>query len=278
MRSENCRRFGLRYPTPVKPLEHVGLRYPRCPPKARSKQLVPSSRTLKKLHAAIVAGPTKLTSIGNFGLRYPLAPRGTALVPRTFVPPAGSVHGYPRPRPAAIRIGHWYPELGHDPPEFQTLRTYRSRPPASASAHDANSDFGTPGPSAEVTGVAARYAVTGASSLLHESLSANLIGQPAVFPRLSQLVLGSAAVNPKVGPRQKFIQRGRSDFGTPSSDVRQVAHKPFRTLEPQFSDVSTPEYWLSSGLKYPLLIIKSNILLIAGGPKVRTCFSTLWTT
>jgi hypothetical protein len=62
-----------------------------------------------------------------------------------------------------------------------------------------------PGQSAELTGVAARYAVTGASSLLHESLSANLIGQPAVFPRLSQLVLGSAAVNPKVGPRQKFI-------------------------------------------------------------------------
>lgn len=26
----------------------------------------------------------------------------------------------------------------------------------------------------------------------------------------------------------------------PSSDVRRVAHKPFRTLEPQFSDVSTP--------------------------------------
>jgi hypothetical protein len=44
-----------------------------------------------------------------------------------------------------------------------------------------------PGPSAEVTGVAARYAVTGASSLLHESLSANLIGQPAVSQGLANL-------------------------------------------------------------------------------------------
>jgi hypothetical protein len=136
---------------------------PPLPPKAGSKRLVPSSRTLKKLHAAIVSGPTKLTSIGNFGLRYSLGPAGDRPGASDFgtpgrfgpwvPPPAPCSHTHrtlvPLARQSRLRrLGHRrspsiIPADGRHrtlvpPPEFQTLRTYRvRRPPASASAHDA---------------------------------------------------------------------------------------------------------------------------------------------
>jgi hypothetical protein len=76
-------------------------------------------------------------------------------------------------------------------------------------------------------------------------------------------------------PRQESYPQEAFGLWNPTPNYRRVAHNRFRTLEPRVSDVGTPEYCLSTGPGYPLLIIESIILLIAGGSKVRTCFSSV---
>jgi hypothetical protein len=84
--------------------------------------------------------------------------------------------------------------------------------------------------------------------------------------------------NPGTTHVRKVIHRKRSDFGTPRQMTAESLTTGFGLWNPESSDVGTPKYWLSTGLWYPLLIIESNTLLIAGGSKVRTCFSSVWTT
>jgi hypothetical protein len=273
----------------------VGLWYPLCFPTPSKND---SGQTLKreKLRTKVVFALRRSTADGAFGLKYPFNPGASISATRIVVPPPVSAPGYPHPDTA----GTWHrtlvprtpvtTEANRKPPSRASdgSRTAIARvetsnvvgaPPrptsvALASYRRAGRTLVPPGPSAEVNGLKLRDAVSSPHSFFTPTpfIQVNLIERAAIFSGLANTF---SPIRPSGSPRYARFENLLWD---PSPKFHRVVHKLFRTLGPRFSDAGTPGYWLSTGLWYPLLIIDSNILPIAGGSKVRSCFSNTWTT